>query len=59
MHRNFGIMIPAIHHADGETRFNPEAPKPIPSGDTLIALGETAQLAKLENLAASADSART
>jgi voltage-gated potassium channel len=58
IHHNFGIMILAIRRSDGETRFNPEAPEPIRSGDTLIAMGEPAQLAKLENLAASAASAR-
>lgn len=59
IHHNFGIMILAIRHADGGTRFNPEAPEPIQSGDTLIAMGEPAQLAKLENMAAGAASART
>jgi voltage-gated potassium channel len=58
IHHNFGIMILAIRRSDGETRFNPEAPEPIHSGDTLIAMGEPGQLAKLENLAASAASAR-
>ncbi len=59
IHHNFGIMILAIRHADGTTRFNPEAPEPIGSGDTLIAMGEPAQLGKLEALAASAASAQT
>src|SRR5215467_6958863 len=59
IHHNFGIMILAIRHADGGTRFNPEAPEPIQSGDTLIAMGEPAQLAKLENMAAGAASARS
>ena len=59
IHHNFGIMILAIRHADGDTRFNPEAPEPIRSGDTLIAMGDPAQLAKLETLAASAATART
>jgi voltage-gated potassium channel len=58
IHHNFGIMILAIRRADGETRFNPEALEPIRAGDTLIAMGEPAQLAKLESLAASAASAR-
>ena len=59
VHHNFGIMILAIRHADGSTRFNPEAPEPIQPGDTLIAMGEPAQLAKLETMAAGAASART
>jgi K+/H+ antiporter YhaU regulatory subunit KhtT len=46
-------MILAIRHADGNTRFNPEAHEPIGPDDFLIAMGETAQLAKLESLAAS------
>jgi voltage-gated potassium channel len=53
IHHNFGIMILAIRHADGNTRFNPEAHEPIGPDDFLIAMGETAQLAKLESLAAS------
>src|SRR5215472_6101230 len=53
IHHNFGIMILAIRHADGNTRFNPEAHEPIGADDFLIAMGETAQLAKLESLAAS------
>jgi len=59
IHHQFGIMILAIRHATGETRFNPEAPEPIHAGDTLIAMGEPAQLAKLESLAASAASLRS
>jgi voltage-gated potassium channel len=59
IHHNFGIMILAIRRADGDTRFNPEAPEPIGAGDTLIVMGEPAQLAKLEGLAASAASARS
>jgi voltage-gated potassium channel len=54
IHHKFGIMILAIRRATGETRFNPEAPESIHSGDTLIAMGEPAQLARLETLAAQA-----
>jgi len=54
IHHKFGIMILAIRHADGNTRFNPEAPEPIQGNDHLIAMCETPQLTKLESLAASA-----
>ncbi|HMF91619.1 MAG TPA: potassium channel protein [Candidatus Angelobacter sp.] len=54
IHHQFGIMILAIRRAGGETRFNPTAQEPIHAGDYLIAMGEPAQLATLENLAARA-----
>jgi voltage-gated potassium channel len=54
IHHQFGIMILAIRRKDGETRFNPTAQDPIRAGDYLIAMGEPAQLATLENLAARA-----
>jgi voltage-gated potassium channel len=59
IHHNFGIMILAIRHADGTTRFNPEAHEPIRDGDCLIAMGEPTQLGKLEALAGSAAAAGT
>ncbi|MGZ4896920.1 MAG: potassium channel family protein, partial [Candidatus Angelobacter sp.] len=59
IHHNFGIMILAIRHADGSTRFNPEAQEIIGAEDCLIAMGETAQLARLETLAASASALRS
>jgi len=51
VHHQFGIMILAIRHSDGATRFNPTAKDPIHAGDFLIAMGEPAQLAQLETLA--------
>jgi voltage-gated potassium channel len=54
IHHSFGVMILAIRHPDGDTRFNPEAPESIQGGDCLIAMGEPSQLAKLETLAAQA-----
>jgi len=54
IHHQFGIMILAIRRQDGGTRFNPKAQEPIRAGDYLIAMGEPAQLATLENLAARA-----
>lgn len=59
IHHNFGIMILAIRHADGSTRFNPEAHEVIGPDDCLIAMGETVQLARLETLAASATAQRS
>ena len=59
IHHQFGIMILAIRHADGNTRFNPEAQEPIQDGDCLIAMGEPVELAKLETLAAHAAPLRT
>jgi voltage-gated potassium channel len=59
IHHNFGIMILAIRHADGDTRFNPEAQEIIGAEDCLIAMGETAQLARLERLAANASARRS
>jgi voltage-gated potassium channel len=54
IHHRFGIMILAIRRKDGGTRFNPTAQEPIRAGDYLIAMGEPAQLATLESLAARA-----
>jgi voltage-gated potassium channel len=54
IHHQFGIMILAIRRKDGGTRFNPTAQEPIHAGDYLIAMGEPAQLATLETLAAQA-----
>jgi voltage-gated potassium channel len=51
IHHQFGIMILAIRRAEGETRFNPVAQDTIRAGDYLIAMGEPAQLAKLEAIA--------
>jgi voltage-gated potassium channel len=59
IHHNFGIIVLAIRHADGSTRFNPEAQEPIGPDDYLIAMGETAQLARLETLAASSAALRS
>lgn len=52
VHHEFGIMILAIRGADGEIRFNPKAQDLIHPNDYLIAMGEPAQMAKLEGLAA-------
>ena len=49
-------MILAIRGAGSETRFNPRAHDPIDAGDSLIAMGEPGQLAKLEAVASQAAS---
>jgi voltage-gated potassium channel len=59
IHHEFGIMILAIRGAGGEIRFNPRAQDPIHGGDYLIAMGEPAQLMKLEALAAQAVTVRS
>jgi len=46
IHREFGSMVLAVRHADGETRFNPTAQDPINGGDYLIVMGEPAQLSE-------------
>jgi voltage-gated potassium channel len=53
IHHQFGIMILAIR-TGGQTRFNPRAQDQIRAGDFLIAMGEPAQLSRLEALAAPA-----
>ena len=51
VHHNLGIMILAIRKPDGEILFNPRAGDAIRAGDYLIAMGEPAQLAKMEAMA--------
>ena len=52
IHHEYGIMILAIRHSDGEIRFSPHAEERIHAGDFLIAMGEPSQMNKLEELAA-------
>ena len=52
IHRDFGVIVLAIKHADGATRFNPEARDPIRAGDYLIAMGEPSSMSNLELAAA-------
>lgn len=51
IHHQFGIMVLALRDAGGGTRFNPRAHEVIHAGDYLIAMGEPAQLARLEAMA--------
>ncbi len=50
--RELGVIIVAIKQAAGEMRFNPTFRSTIKAGDTLIALGESAKLTLLEDMAA-------
>jgi len=52
IHHNFGVIVLAIKHADGNTRFNPHARDEIRAGDYLIAMGEPAAMSNLEIAAA-------
>ncbi|MCU1286997.1 MAG: TrkA-N [Acidobacteriales bacterium] len=54
IHRDMGIMILAIKHADGAPGFNPTATQVINPGDYLIVMGEAAKMVKLEAIAAGA-----
>ncbi len=46
--RDLGVIILAIRKSDGRMLFNPPAEAEIEAGDFLIAMGETANLHKLE-----------
>jgi voltage-gated potassium channel len=49
--RDLGIIIVAIKRHDGTMEFNPNSSSLINSGDTLVALGESGKLRRLESLA--------
>ena len=53
IHRDYGVIVLAIKHPDGATRFNPEAKDLIRAGDFLIAMGEPASMSNLELAASS------
>jgi voltage-gated potassium channel len=44
------VMVVAIRHADGSTRFNPGANEVILPNDTLITIGPTGAVARLEQM---------
>ena len=48
IHRDYGVIVLAIKHADGNTKFNPQARDEIRAGDFLIAMGEPASMSNLE-----------
>src|SRR6202162_322321 len=48
--RELGVIILAIRKSDGRMLFNPPAEAEIEAGDFLIAMGETANLQKLEQM---------
>ena len=52
IHRDYGVIVLAIKHPDGDTRFNPQARDQISAGDYLIAMGEPANMSNLELAAA-------
>ncbi len=49
--RDLGIIIVAIKRHDGTMEFNPNSSSLINSGETLVALGESGKLRRLESLA--------
>jgi voltage-gated potassium channel len=51
IHRQYGIIVLAIKHSDGRTRFNPHAADEIRPGDYLIAMGEPTSMSHLEHAA--------
>jgi len=59
IHRDFGIIILAIKHSEGKTRFNPTADVPIQPGDYLIVMGEPAGMSRLESMATAVSAAQT
>ncbi len=48
--KELGVIIVAIKRETGEMEFNPTSSSVIKQGDTLVAMGETKQLAALEDL---------
>ena len=48
IHRDYGVIVLAIKHEDGNTRFNPHARDEIRAGDYLIAMGEPVSMSNLE-----------
>ncbi len=51
IHRDLGIMILAIKHANGNPGFNPTAGQSINAGDYLIVMGPAVKMSKLEAIA--------
>jgi voltage-gated potassium channel len=54
--KELDLIIVAIKKADGKMLFNPASHTTIQIGDTLIALGQTSSLLKLEQLLGSKNS---
>lgn len=48
--RDLGVIVLAIRKSDGRMLFNPPAEAELEGGDFLIAMGETANLQRLENM---------
>jgi voltage-gated potassium channel len=51
LRKRLGLLVLAIRRKDGKLQFNPDFEEKILSGDFLIALGESENLKKLEDLA--------
>jgi voltage-gated potassium channel len=54
LRRDVGVIVLAIKKADGTMKFNPDAEAEISGGDFLIAMGDPAQLKKLDRILAEA-----
>ncbi|HUS08388.1 MAG TPA: NAD-binding protein [Bryobacteraceae bacterium] len=50
LRREVGVIVLAIKKADGTMKFNPDAEAEISGGDFLIAMGDPAQLKKLDRI---------
>ena len=48
IHRDFGVIILAIKHADGRSQFNPRAQDQISASDYLIAMGDPQSMINLQ-----------
>jgi len=46
--RTYSVVVVAIKQADGEMAFNPEASTKLAANDTLVVIGKTPDLKRLE-----------
>ena len=52
LRRELGVIVLAIRKSDGRMLFNPPAEAEIEGGDYLVVMGESTNLAKLEQMLA-------